>query len=106
MAQVEVERLGVRYARRRRTSEVDDLSRKQNSDTQVFTGKRRPEAQSEVAEFHDACRSRMLGRRWQGIEWIHGRKKEGRLEGEEYQEDVVEGTLKKERSTLPSLGSG
>jgi hypothetical protein len=26
-------------------------------------------------------------------EWIRGRKKERRLEGEEYQEDVVVGTL-------------
>jgi hypothetical protein len=38
--------------------------------------------------------------------WIRGEKKERRLEGEEYQEDVVVGTLKKEQSTLPSLGRG
>jgi hypothetical protein len=50
MAQAEVERLGVRYTGRRRTSEVDDLSRKQRSGTRIFTGKREPVAQSEVAE--------------------------------------------------------
>ncbi len=43
-------KLGFRYARRCRTSEVDDLSRKQRSGTQVITGKRIPVAQVAAAE--------------------------------------------------------
>ncbi len=42
-----------------------------------------------------------------GEEEMDTLKEEGRsIEGEEYQKDVVVGTLKKERSTLPSLGRG
>ncbi len=34
------------------------------------------------------------------------KEEERSIEGEEYQKDVVVGTLKKERLTLPSLGRG
>ncbi len=73
MAQVEVERLRVRNASRRRTSEVDDLSRKQGSGTRIFTGKREPVAQSEVAKF--TMRVEDVRKKIVRKQWIHGRKK-------------------------------